>query len=160
MALLGAVALVFVVYALPPYLTLDPAQARLQPFPPFAAYYPLLVTHIFLGSVALIAASLQVWPWLRRTHPRVHRITGRIYVSAVLPASICVLIIAPMGIHGAKNKSIPRRRPTDRRTSSSVSFEKSVGQAEARWTYSHIPALVHFPRDQYRGPQTQQTEVN
>ena len=103
-ALLGAVAVGFVMYALPPYLTLDPAQARLQPHSPQAAYYPLLVTHIFLGSVALLAASLQVWPWLRRTHPRVHRTSGRIYVSAVLPASICVMIIAPMGIHGANQQ--------------------------------------------------------
>ncbi len=75
-ALLGAVAVGFVVYALPPYLTLDPAQARLQPHSPQAVYYPLLVTHIFLGSVALLAASLQVWPWLRQTHPRVHRTSG------------------------------------------------------------------------------------
>ena len=103
-ALLGAVAVGFVVYALPPYLTLDPAQARLQPFPPSAAYYPLLVTHIFLGSVALLTASLQVWPWLRRTHSRVHRTSGRVYVAAVLPASICVMIIAPMGIHGANQQ--------------------------------------------------------
>ena len=97
----GPVAVGFVVYALPPYLTLDRPRPGCNRSPPHAAYYPLLVTHIFLGSVALLAASLQVWPWLRRNHPRVHRTSGRIYVSAVLPASICVLIIAPMGLHGA-----------------------------------------------------------
>jgi uncharacterized membrane protein YozB (DUF420 family) len=90
----------FVAFSLPPYLTLDPAQARLQPLPPFPGYYPLLVTHIFLGSVVLLAACLQVWPWLRKNHPRVHRTSGRIYVAAALPASVCVMVVAPMTVNG------------------------------------------------------------
>jgi hypothetical protein len=53
-------AVIFIAYALPPYLTLDPAHARIQPMPLHASYYPLLVSHIFLGSVALLAACLQV----------------------------------------------------------------------------------------------------
>ena len=103
-ALLGAVAVGFVVYALPPYLTLDPAQARLQPFPPYAAYYPLLVTHIFLGSVALLTACLQVWPWLRRRRPQVHRWSGRIYVAVTVPAALCVIVIAPMTLYGPNQR--------------------------------------------------------
>ena len=98
---LALLTVIFVAYALPPYLTLDPAQARLQPIPPFPGYYPLLVTHIFLGSVVLLAACLQVWPWLRQHHAKVHRTSGRIYVAAALPASVCVMIIAPMTLHGA-----------------------------------------------------------
>jgi uncharacterized membrane protein len=97
---LAVVAVGFLIYALPPYLSLDPAQARLQPGPDSPWFYPLLVTHIFLGSVAILCATVQVWPWLRRTHPRMHRITGRIYVAAVLPAAVCVAIIAPMTIYG------------------------------------------------------------
>jgi len=31
------------------------------------------VAHILFGSVALVTACLQIWPWLRRTHPTVHR---------------------------------------------------------------------------------------
>jgi hypothetical protein len=93
-----------VAFALPPYLTFDPAQARLQPLPAFRGYYPLLVTHIFLGSVVLLTACLQVWPWLRQTHPKVHRMSGRIHVAAVLPASLCVLVIAPLGLHGANQQ--------------------------------------------------------
>jgi uncharacterized membrane protein len=101
---LALLAVAFVAFALPPYLTLDPAQARLQPMPPSPVFYPLLVTHIFLGSVVLLAACLQVWPWLRQTHPVLHRTSGRIYVAATLPASICVMIIAPMGLHGANQQ--------------------------------------------------------
>ena len=98
---LAIVAVGFVAFALPPYLSLDPAQARLQPMPEFPAFYPLLVAHIFLGSVVLLTSCLQVWPWLRQTHPRVHRISGRIYVAAALPAAVCVMIIAPLTMHGA-----------------------------------------------------------
>ncbi len=94
------VAVAFVIHAVPPYLSLDPAQARLQPPPPSPWFYPLLVTHIFLGSVAILAASAQVWPWLRRQHPRVHRVVGRVYVAAVLPAAVCVTVIAPMTLYG------------------------------------------------------------
>ena len=86
----------FLVFAVPPYLRLDPDRARLAPLPDYPLFYPLLVTHIFLGSIVLLAACLQVWPWLRQTHPRIHRWTGRTYVAALIPAAICVIIIAPM----------------------------------------------------------------
>ena len=38
---LAVLTVAFVAFALPPYLTLDPAQARLQPMPAFRGYYPL-----------------------------------------------------------------------------------------------------------------------
>ena len=47
---LGLLTVIFIAYAVPPYLTLDPAGARIQPMPPHPSYYPLLVTHIFLGQ--------------------------------------------------------------------------------------------------------------
>jgi uncharacterized membrane protein len=103
---LALLTLIFTAYAVPPYLSLDPAQARIQPMPPNASYYPLLVSHIFLGSVALLAGCLQVWPWLRRTRPPIHRWSGRIYVATALTASVCVMIISPMGLHGA-NQRVP-----------------------------------------------------
>lgn len=84
---LALLTLIFIGYAVPPYLSLDPAQARIQPMPPYASYYPLLVTHIFLGAVALLAACLQLWPWLRRSRPAIHRWSGRIYIGAALTAS-------------------------------------------------------------------------
>jgi uncharacterized membrane protein YozB (DUF420 family) len=101
---LALLTVIFIAYAVPPYLTLDPARARIQPMPTYASYYPLLVTHIFIGSVALLAACLQVWPWLRRSQPAIHRWSGRVYVAAALTGSVCVLIISPMGLHGANQR--------------------------------------------------------
>jgi hypothetical protein len=45
---LALLTVIFIAYAVPPYLSLDPARARIQPMPPHVSYYPLLVSHIFL----------------------------------------------------------------------------------------------------------------
>lgn len=95
------VAVAFVLYALPPYLTLDPSRSRLpvpQGYPP---YYPLLVAHIVFGSVALLAGCFQVWPWFRRRYPTAHRWMGRTYFfGGVFPAGIAVLGVAPVSSTG------------------------------------------------------------
>jgi hypothetical protein len=98
---LGLLAVVFLAFVLPPYLGLDPAQARL-PVPRDAPwFYPALVAHIGFGSIALLAAVLQVWPWLRRTHPAVHRWSGRAYVFlGVLPGGLVVLAVTPFTVSG------------------------------------------------------------
>jgi hypothetical protein len=98
---LGLLTVLFLAYALPPYLGLDPAQARL-PQPEGAPwFYPALVAHIGFGSIALLTAVLQVWPWLRRRHPAVHRWSGRVYVFlGVLPASVAALGVAPFSVSG------------------------------------------------------------
>jgi len=103
LALLTAV---FLTAELPAYLSLDPGRSRAVAPPDFPPYYPLLVTHIFLGSVALVTACLQVWPWMRQNHPAVHRNAGRVYVCAVLAASPCALVIAPLGALGP-NQQVP-----------------------------------------------------
>lgn len=99
---LGLVTIAFLAYALPPYLGLDPAQSRLPTRP--GAHYPLLVTHILLGSVVLVTAVLQLWPWLRRTRPDVHRWSGRIYVLAAVPAGFAALAVAPLGSMGLNQR--------------------------------------------------------
>ncbi len=98
---LGLLTVLFLAFALPPYLGLDPAAARL-PLPADAPwFYPALVAHIGFGSIALLAAVLQVWPWLRRRHPAVHRWSGRAYVFlGVLPAGLVVLAVAPFSVSG------------------------------------------------------------
>ncbi|WP_309112006.1 DUF2306 domain-containing protein [Saccharothrix sp.] len=93
---LALVLLGFLVYSLPPYSTLDPATARTVLNEGFAAHYPLLVLHIATGTIAMLTVVLQVWPWLRARHPRVHRVSGRLYVFAgVLPSAVIALVILP-----------------------------------------------------------------
>jgi hypothetical protein len=99
---LAIVCVAFVAFSMPPYLTFDPAQSRLPGVREgFPLYYPLLVAHIWFGSVALLAGSLQVWPWFRRNHRAAHRFIGRVYVfGGVLPAGIAVLGVAPLSSTG------------------------------------------------------------
>jgi hypothetical protein len=91
----------FLVYALPPYLTFDPATSRVATHPDLPLFYPMLVAHILFGSVAIVTSVLQVWPWLRRTHPAWHRWSGRLYLFAgTLPAGVAVMAVAPFGEFG------------------------------------------------------------
>jgi uncharacterized membrane protein YozB (DUF420 family) len=90
---LAAVTIGFLIYALPPYLSLDPATSRL-PVPASPVYYPVLVTHILFGSIMLCCATLQVWPWLRRKHLRIHRWSGRLYVLTAIPVGVGGIVVA------------------------------------------------------------------
>ncbi|WP_103350397.1 DUF2306 domain-containing protein [Amycolatopsis sp. CA-128772] len=100
---LGLLVTAFLVFSLPPYLGLDPARSRIPA--PTGWYYPVLVTHIGLATIAMVTCALQIWPWLRQKHPAVHRRTGRVYVFAgAIPASIAGFVIAlaaPFGPVGA-----------------------------------------------------------
>lgn len=57
-------------------------------------YFPILLLHVIGATVALATVVLQVWPWLRRRHPQVHRSVGRVYIFAgVYPATISGLVV-------------------------------------------------------------------
>lgn len=57
-------------------------------------YYPWLITHIIGATIALAGCSFQVWPWLRRRYPAVHRWSGRVYIFAgVVPGALSGLVV-------------------------------------------------------------------
>jgi hypothetical protein len=87
----------FLVDTLPPYLGLDPSKGRIVLNPDASLHYPLLIVHIATGAIALVTLCLQIWPWLRRNHPRVHRTVGRVYVfGGALPSAFLALVIMPL----------------------------------------------------------------
>lgn len=84
----------FLIYELPPYMGLDPNQARIKLNSHFPMHYPVLVLHIASGSIAMITMCVQVIPWVRKHHPRIHRVSGRLYVFAgVLPSALMALTL-------------------------------------------------------------------
>ncbi|MEU0878078.1 DUF2306 domain-containing protein [Lentzea sp. NPDC005914] len=94
MIVFAVAAIAYVAYKLPPYLGLDPNEAPIPTDSP--AHYAVLVGHVFAGSIALLTAVLQLWPWLRRKHPAVHRFTGRVYlVAGALPAAVLAVSAYP-----------------------------------------------------------------
>ncbi|MGH3712993.1 MAG: DUF2306 domain-containing protein [Micromonosporaceae bacterium] len=95
---------VFVLLAVPPYLTGDPSQSRVPTHPEYAWYYPVLVGHIVLGSVVLVTACFQLWPWFRQRYPVAHRWMGRAYVAAAVPAGVGGLLIAPLSSTGVTSQ--------------------------------------------------------
>ena len=98
------VAVAFLAFSVPPYLTFDPAQSRLRPPEHNAVYYPALVAHVLFGTVAMVTACFQIWPAFRARHRHGHRITGRIYVfGGALPAGLLGLYI---GWHTAAGPSV------------------------------------------------------
>lgn len=69
-------------------------------------HFALLVGHIATGTVALTVGTVQFVPWIRRTHPRVHRTIGRIYFfGGVFPSSILGLPIALLSSSGPAARS-------------------------------------------------------
>ena len=94
-------ALAFIGYSLPPYLTMDVSRSRIAPPPGVPGYYAALVGHVLFGSTAMITACLQVWPWLRREHPAAHRRLGLFYIfGGVLPAGAMGLTIGALSPFG------------------------------------------------------------
>jgi hypothetical protein len=55
----------------------------------------VFVLHIVGGGVALLAAPWQLMPKLRARHPRLHRATGYVYITAVAIAGSAGLVMGP-----------------------------------------------------------------
>ncbi|MEU9509385.1 DUF2306 domain-containing protein [Micromonospora sp. NPDC048170] len=86
----------FLLFVLPPYLGLDPSRSRIPLNEGFPSHYAVLVVHILFGTIALVTLCLQVWPWLRLRYPKVHRISGRLYVFAgAIPSALLALVLIP-----------------------------------------------------------------
>jgi hypothetical protein len=89
-AILGA----YLIHQDPPYLSLNPANTRLEL--QYPAQYWLLAAHVAAGTVTLVTVVLQLWPWLRRTHPGIHRWSGRLFVfGGAVPTALLAIIMLP-----------------------------------------------------------------
>jgi uncharacterized membrane protein len=57
----------------------------------YGSFWPRLgyfVPHLLGGLVAIVAGPLQFWPRIRSSHPKVHRITGRVYLTGILVGAV------------------------------------------------------------------------
>ncbi|WP_020670831.1 DUF2306 domain-containing protein [Amycolatopsis nigrescens] len=96
-SLLGfaVVAAAFAGYQVLPYLSLDPGASRIPTQD--ALHYAFLAGHVITGTIAVLCTIAQLWPWLRRHHPRAHRVSGRIYLFAgALPCAVLALAMFPV----------------------------------------------------------------
>jgi hypothetical protein len=76
-------------HALPRYLIPDSSQARIVLDPDFHLHYAVVAIHAVTGNIAMATVLLQLWPWLRRNHPKAHRTSGKFYIFAgALPTAM------------------------------------------------------------------------
>jgi hypothetical protein len=99
------VSFAFIFLFVPPYLTLDPSQARLPNLRTDVAWhYPFVVAHVLFGTIAIATVPFQVWPKVRQWKPAVHRFLGRTYIFAgVIPSGLMALAIVPFSAGPAGN---------------------------------------------------------
>jgi len=95
-------AIVMAIMAVAPYATFN----RENFAPVFDGRFELggeiwLYVHVFTGGLSLVTGAFQFWKWLRVKHPRIHRITGRVYLFlGVFPSTISGLIVAQGTVAG------------------------------------------------------------
>lgn len=84
-----AVGLYFVVTHVPQYFIWSEAT--------YGYYWPqggYLLPHILGGLVALVIGPFQFWPHIRQTYPKLHRISGRIYLISIVIGALGGMIMA------------------------------------------------------------------
>jgi len=57
----------------------------------YGSFWPRLgyfVPHLLGGLVAIVAGPFQFWPRIRNSYPKVHRITGRVYLLGILVGAL------------------------------------------------------------------------
>ncbi|MFD9941165.1 DUF2306 domain-containing protein [Nonomuraea sp. NPDC059023] len=87
-------------YALPPYLSGNPADSNVPIDPDVALHYLSLTMHAVPGGLALIIGPFQFMARLRARRPKLHRVAGRVYMISVLFASGAALFAATFSLGG------------------------------------------------------------
>ncbi|MFI6296243.1 DUF2306 domain-containing protein [Nonomuraea sp. NPDC050790] len=98
--LMAVCAIGIAAYAVPPYLTGNEADSSVPIDPDVALHYLSLSVHAVPGGLALILGPLQFMSRLRARRPKLHRVTGRIYMICILVASGAAVFAATFSLGG------------------------------------------------------------
>ena len=71
----------------------DTSAAPVPPHPGFSAYFLVLGVHMTCAFAAMFATVILLWPNARKHYPRLHRVTGRVYIVTTLVSGACGLSI-------------------------------------------------------------------
>ena len=88
--ILVALGVYYIIDAVPAYLTFN--EEKVGPY-----FWPRVNTvfvHAISGAIALVLGFFQFWPWLRNTHRKIHRVTGRAYLVAIAVGAISGYMLA------------------------------------------------------------------
>ncbi|TDE30905.1 DUF2306 domain-containing protein [Nonomuraea mesophila] len=98
--LMAVSAIGIVAFAVPPYLSGDPANSNLDINPDAAHHYLSLMVHAVPSGLALLIGPLQFLAPLRNRYLRLHRVAGRVYMVSVVIASVAALFAATFSVSG------------------------------------------------------------
>ncbi|RRR97559.1 DUF2306 domain-containing protein [Glycomyces terrestris] len=99
-AVVAILSVAIVLYSLPAYLVPDvESRVGIREDVPF--HLPFLIVHAVTAGIALLVGPFQFFGSIRRRHPRVHRVLGRVYLLAgVLPGSLSGIVVAVLTTAG------------------------------------------------------------
>ncbi|MGW3610659.1 DUF2306 domain-containing protein [Micromonospora sp. NPDC005163] len=87
-------------YAVPPYLTGNPANSNVPIDQDVPLHFVSLAVHALPAGLALIIGPLQFVTQLRVRKPTLHRIAGRVYLISVVIASAAAVYAATVTLGG------------------------------------------------------------
>ncbi|MFG3339404.1 DUF2306 domain-containing protein [Glycomyces sp. NPDC048151] len=88
-----------VLYAVPPYLA--GMESRVGIREDVAIHLPFLIAHAAAGGVALLVGPFQFFGSIRRRHPKVHRVLGRVYLlGGILPGALTGIVVGVLTTAG------------------------------------------------------------
>jgi uncharacterized membrane protein len=94
---IASVAIVF--SAVPPYLV--GVEPRIDIREDVAFHLPFLIAHATAGGIALLVGPFQFFGSIRRRHPKVHRVLGRVYLlGGILPGALAGIVVAVLTTAG------------------------------------------------------------
>jgi uncharacterized membrane protein len=93
-------AIAIAAFAVPPYLSGDPANSNLPINPDAAQHFLSLAVHAVPSGLALVIGPLQFLAPLRNRNLKVHRVAGRVYLISVVVASIAAFFAATFSVSG------------------------------------------------------------
>eukprot|EP00658_Telonema_sp_P-2_P020551 TRINITY_DN1812_c0_g1_i6.p2 TRINITY_DN1812_c0_g1~~TRINITY_DN1812_c0_g1_i6.p2 ORF type:complete len:197 (-),score=38.27 TRINITY_DN1812_c0_g1_i6:144-734(-) len=63
-----------------------------------AGFNVVFIVHVCFGITMQLCGALQFWPWLRKEHRAVHRLTGRIYFVCLCMLLLTATVLLPLQI--------------------------------------------------------------
>ncbi|MEV3938988.1 DUF2306 domain-containing protein [Glycomyces sp. NPDC049804] len=99
-AVVAVASVAIVLQAVPAYLV-PGMEPRVGIRENVAIHLPFLVAHAAAGGIALLVGPFQFFGSIRRKHPRVHRVLGRVYLlGGILPGALTGIVVAVLTTAG------------------------------------------------------------
>jgi uncharacterized membrane protein len=96
-----AIASVAIVFSVVPGYLMPDVEPRVGIRENVAIHLPFLIAHAAAGGIALLVGPFQFFGSIRRDHPKIHRVLGRVYLlGGILPGALTGIVVAVLTTAG------------------------------------------------------------